>query len=233
MEIEKIKELYRDVPEAELTARERTLVALLSRTSADFSSLPVGRFRILQFSVADFPEFVENLRFVLPDLIDQDSEKQFVIEEYTGKNLSKSELSDSLRVLSQDMGEKLESYIGSFVPREDLAKVYAEESEFFRQRASFSEVILAHALSQVDSTLLNNVKQELLQSPDDMELVRALYTTKGNQVAAAKLLYVHRNTLLNKMKKYEQKYGLQLIGSDLVLAYSLIGAGMDRVFPLS
>ncbi|MGL5342304.1 MAG: helix-turn-helix domain-containing protein, partial [Lactococcus garvieae] len=28
---------------------------------------------------------------------------------------------------------------------------------------------------------------------------------------------------LNKVKKYEQKYGLQLVGSDLVLAFGLIG----------
>ena len=223
MEIEKIKELYRNVEEAELNQRERTLIALLSEQNTDFSSLPLGRFRILQFAVADFSELVENIKFILPDVIRENAEKQFVIEEYTGNNLSKSELTDSLKVLSQDMGEKLQYYLGSFVSKEQLEQVYQEETQFFQQKASFSESILAQGLMHVESLLLNDVRQELLQSPEDKELVRALYTTYGNQAAAAKLLYVHRNTLLNKVKKYEQKYGLQLVGSDLVLAFSLIG----------
>ena len=54
MEIEKIKELYRHVEETELNPRERTLMAILSEQTTDFSSLPLGRFRILQFAVADF-----------------------------------------------------------------------------------------------------------------------------------------------------------------------------------
>ncbi|WP_213496057.1 helix-turn-helix domain-containing protein [Lactococcus formosensis] len=223
MEIEKIKKLYRNVEEAELNQRERTLIAILSEQTTDFSSLPLGRFRILQFAVADFSELVENIKFILPDVIRENAEKQFVIEEYTGNNLSKSELTDSLKVLSQDMGEKLQYYLGSFVSNEELEQVYQEETQFFQQKASFSESILAQGLMHVESLLLNDVRQELLQSPEDKELVRALYTTYGNQAAAAKLLYVHRNTLLNKVKKYEQKYGLQLVGSDLVLAFSLIG----------
>ena len=223
MEIEKIKKLYRNVEEAELNQRERTLIALLSEQTTDFSSLPLGRFRILQFAVADFSELVENIKFILPDVIRENAEKQFVIEEYTGNNLSKSERTDSLKVLSQDMGEKLQYYLGSFVSKEQLEQVYQEETQFFQQKASFSESILAQGLMHVESLLLNDVRQELLQSPEDKELVRALYTTYGNQAAAAKLLYVHRNTLLNKVKKYEQKYGLQLVGSDLVLAFSLIG----------
>ncbi|MDT2552589.1 helix-turn-helix domain-containing protein [Lactococcus petauri] len=223
MEIEKIKKLYRNVEKAELNQRERTLIALLSEQTTDFSSLPIGRFRILQFAVADFSELVENIKFILPDVIRENAEKQFVIEEYTGNNLSKSELTDSLKVLSQDMGEKLQYYLGSFVCKEQLEQVYQEETQFFQQKASFSESILAQGLMHVESLLLNDVRQELLQSPEDKELVRALYTTYGNQAAAAKLLYVHRNTLLNKVKKYEQKYGLQLVGSDLVLAFSLIG----------
>ena len=223
MEIEKIKKLYRNVEEAELNQRERILIALLSEQTTDFSSLPLGRFRILQFAVADFSELVENIKFILPDVIRENAEKQFVIEEYTGNNLSKSELTDSLKVLSQDMGEKLQYYLGSFVSNEELEQVYQEETQFFQQKASFSESILAQGLMHVESLLLNDVRQELLQSPEDKELVRALYTTYGNQAAAAKLLYVHRNTLLNKVKKYEQKYGLQLVGSDLVLAFSLIG----------
>ncbi|MFK4886490.1 helix-turn-helix domain-containing protein [Lactococcus petauri] len=222
MEIEKIKKLYRNVEKAELNQRERTLIALLSEQTTDFSSLPIGRFRILQFAVADFSELVENIKFILPDVIRENAEKQFVIEEYTGNNLSKSELTDSLKVLSQDMGEKLQYYLGSFVSKEQLEQVYQEETQFFQQKASFSESILAQGLMHVESLLLNDVRQELLQSPEDKELVRALYTTYGNQAAAAKLLYVHRNTLLNKVKKYEQKYGLQLVGSDLVLAFSLI-----------
>lgn len=209
--------------ESELNQRERTLIALLSEQTTDFSSLPIGRFRILQFAVADFSELVENIKFILPDVIRENAEKQFVIEEYTGNNLSKSELTDSLKVLSQDMGEKLQYYLGSFVSKEQLEQVYQEETQFFQQKASFSESILAQGLMHVESLLLNDVRQELLQSPEDKELVRALYTTYGNQAAAAKLLYVHRNTLLNKVKKYEQKYGLQLVGSDLVLAFSLIG----------
>lgn len=222
MEIEKIKELYHNIPEADLTARERTLMALLSTHSKDFSYLPLGRFRVLQFSVVDFTELVEHLRFILPDVINHDTEKQIVIEKHTGHNLSKSELADSFQALSQDIGHKIESYIGNFTLRDELSDVYAEEARFFTKRTSFSEFTIAQGLNQVESLLLDKFRQEFLKSPEDKRLVQALYRTQGNQAAAAKLLYVHRNTLLNKIKKYEQKYGLQLTGSDLVLAYNLM-----------
>lgn len=222
MEIDKIKELYRDIPATELNERERCLVALLSTTSTDFWDLPTGRFRLLQFSVSDFSELEENLRFIIPDIVRHDAEKQLVIEKYTGNNLSKSELSDSLQVLSQDMGEKIQYYIGSFVLNDELPDTYEEELRFFSQNSRFSEFTISQGLNLVDSLLLDKIKDDLLQSPEDQELVRALYKTHGNQAAAAKILYVHRNTLLNKMKKYEHKYGLQLSGSDLVLAFNLL-----------
>ncbi|MFK5243286.1 helix-turn-helix domain-containing protein, partial [Lactococcus lactis] len=63
--------------------------------------------------------------------------------------------------------------------------------------------------------------KELLENPEDQKLVEAMYKASSNQTKAAKILYVHRNTLINKIKKYEQKYGLQL-SFDCYLLYTLL-----------
>ena len=66
------------------------------------------------------------------------------------------------------------------------------------------------------------IKQGLLTDIEAQDLITQLYKNDGNQLKTAKAMYIHRNTLTQKIKKFERQYGLTLSGSDLVLLYSLI-----------
>ncbi|MFC4652831.1 helix-turn-helix domain-containing protein [Lactococcus nasutitermitis] len=221
--LEKIRKLYENVAISELTEREKRLKKLLSAENHDnFSALPAGSYRILQFENSNFPELRNTLELLLPDFVTANKEEKYVVERFSGDNLTKSELFDVLQTLSQDMAQEISAYIGFFVEKSELNKMYQEERKAFSKKQTFSEFIIAQSLEKNESTILQKIRSALLADSENIELVRALYQTNGNQAQAAKILYVHRNTLLNKIKKYEQKYSLQLIGSDLILAYNLL-----------
>ncbi|WP_374284577.1 helix-turn-helix domain-containing protein [Lactococcus sp.] len=223
--IQKIRSLYQDVDISSLSSREKALLLLLNdeeNEKLDFSSLSNGKYRILQFKTPNFDDLASTLKLLLPDIALVITDKKLVVEKFSADNLTKSELFDVLQTLSQDTGEQISAFIGLFTELSELNACFEEERLAFSQDKTFSEMIFSHLLKTEKSLALTRIREELLVSPDDQKLVRSLYQTAGNQAKAAKILFVHRNTLLNKIKKYEQKYGLQLVGSDLVLAYHLL-----------
>lgn len=222
--IKSIQKLYENVAPSSLTEREKLLVSLLftEKESSFFDKLPNGSYRILQFKCSNFAELRETFRFLFPDFVDSDETQQLIVERFSGDNLTRTELLEIVETLSQDLGDTISLYVGRFTDKEALNSIFQIEAQIFSEDKSYSEYVLSESLSTFDGEILQEIRKELLKSPEDKELVRALYHTNGNQSQAAKILFVHRNTLLGKIKKYEQKYGLQLLGSDLVLAYNLL-----------
>ncbi|WP_332374038.1 helix-turn-helix domain-containing protein [Lactococcus cremoris] len=223
MELEKIRKIYEKVDPSQLTEREKLLTELIfTDRKLSIDNLPNGRYRILQFSGNNFEELENTLKLLLPDFVKSLREQKIVIEFFSSDSPTTSELFDIFQTLSQDMGEEVTAYIGRFVDKNRLSEVYAEESKIFENQSTFSEYILSESLNLLENNILHEIRKELLENPEDQKLVKAMYKASANQTKAAKLLYVHRNTLINKIKKYEQKYGLQLSGSDLTLAYNLL-----------
>lgn len=224
-QIQKIRQLYENVALSALTEREKELMALLfpeQSSNSVFKQLKPGRYRILQFSAEQFAEVAENLTYLLPDLTVINQENHLAIERFSGDNLTKTELFETFKSLAQDTGLEISAYVGLFAEKDELEELFSEEKSAFERHLSFSEFIFAQALANVKSPVLSRIREVLHENPEDQDLVRSLYLTSGNQAQAAKILFVHRNTLLNKIKKYEQKYGLQLSGSDLTLAFHLL-----------
>ncbi|WP_442774035.1 helix-turn-helix domain-containing protein [Lactococcus hircilactis] len=223
-EILKIQELYENVDQNLLNEREKKLLKLLNmdQTRALFDELKDGKYRVIQFKTASFEELAQSLKMILPELEQIDFNQHFVIERWSNETLSKSELFDVFQTLSQDMGIMISAFVGIFVEQEELGALFEEERAAFSENKTFSEYLFSTVLSLSKSQTLHQLKIQLHEHPEDQLLVKSLYETSGNQAAAAKLLFVHRNTLLNKIKKFEKFYGLELSGSDLVLAYHLL-----------
>ena len=223
MELEKIRKLYEKVDPSQLTEREKLLTELIfTDRKLKTDKLPNGRYRILQFSGNNFEELENTLKLLLPDFVKSIGEEKIVIEAFSTDSPTNSELFDIFQTLSQDMGEEVTAYVGRFVEKNKLSEVYSEEYKIFESQQTFSEYILSESLNLSENRILQEIRKELLENPEDQKLVEAMYKASSNQTKAAKILYVHRNTLINKIKKYEQKYGLQLLGSDLTLAYNLL-----------
>jgi len=216
MNIEKIQEIYGNVPVADLTEREKVLVQLLFPEDP-FANLPNGVYRALQFG----ENLPEGLSLLLPELIILN--EKLAVEKFTEHSLGRLELLAVLETLSLDMAQPILAYVGDFADKNELAtQLFLEEQRVFAAGQSLADYSIAQGLKNLDSRLLTQLKNKLSQDIDSQKLVKALYENKENHQQAAKALFFHRNSLINKIKRYEEKYGLELRGSDLVLAYHLI-----------
>jgi DNA-binding protein Fis len=211
----------------ELTQREISLFhdVLFPTQTLDFDQLPNGTYRVIQFKSQDFDEIAENLSLIFPGIV---RVKQIspvygiAIEKMSADRLSEGEIKQVLGTLTQDLGVKCDYYLGLFADQTELSTLYPTEQTNFDQGLSFSESLIKAGLRQVTSPPLTKIKQGLLTDLDAQDLITQLYQHDGNQLKTAKAMYIHRNTLTQKIKKFERQYGLTLSGSDLVLLYSLI-----------
>ncbi len=210
-----------------LTSRELKLFTdvLFSSEARAFDTLPSGSYRIIQFKTGDFDLIAEQLSLIFPNIVKikkQTSDYGVAIEQLAMDRLYDSEMKQSLMTFCQDLGVACTYYIGLFSDQAELHDIYQTEKRTFDQGLSFSEALIKEGLHQVTNRQLSKIKQNLLLDLEAQELIQHLYQNDGNQLQTAKSLFVHRNTLTQKMKKFEAKYGLSLTGSDLVLLYSLI-----------
>ena len=144
-------------------------------------NLPNGRYRILQFSGNNFEELENTLKLLLPDFVKSLREQKIVIEFFSSDSPTTSELFDIFQTLSQDMGEEVTAYVGRFVDKNRLSEVYAEESKIFENQSTFSEYILSEILNLLENNILNEIRKELLENPEDQKLVKAMYKASANQ----------------------------------------------------
>lgn len=215
------------IEKSELTTRELELFTevLFSNKESAFDTLPSGSYRIIQFKTADFDLIAEQLSLIFPNIVKikkQSSDYGIAIEQLAMDRLYDSEMKQTLMTFCQDLGVVCTYYIGLFSDQAELHDIYQTEKRNFDQGLSFSEALIKEGLHQVTNRQLSKIKQSLLLDLEAQELIQHLYQNDGNQLQTAKTMFIHRNTLTQKMKKFEAKYGLSLTGSDLVLLYSLM-----------
>ncbi|GFH42033.1 hypothetical protein Hs30E_05840 [Lactococcus hodotermopsidis] len=211
----------------DLSNREILLFECLFKQeiSADFEQLTNGNYRILQIRAKNFAEVADNLSLIIPSVVKVikfDEKSGIAIEKYDKETLSWTELTNVVKALAQDLSFKIDLYIGFFTEKSELAQIYAEEKLNFANHQTFSEAMIAKNLEKSQSLILNKLKTAFQRDIDSQELVKVLYQNDGNQLKTAKDLYIHRNTLTQKIKKFEKQYGISLTSSDLVLLKSLI-----------
>ncbi|GFH40331.1 helix-turn-helix domain-containing protein [Lactococcus insecticola] len=215
------------IEKSDLTTREQLLferVLFADVSLTDFEHLTAGTYRLIQLRSANFDDLSENLSLILPELreikkISQDS--GYAIERLSQDHLSEFELKNALETLTQDLGIKASYYIGFFADKTELSALFQLEKANFDQDLTFSESLIKSGLSQESNPPFDKIKQALLTDFEAQELILALYQHDGNQLKTAKAMFIHRNTLTQKIKKFEKAYGLSLSGSDLVLLYAL------------
>ncbi|GAX47193.1 helix-turn-helix domain-containing protein [Pseudolactococcus reticulitermitis] len=211
----------------ELTPREISLFndVLFQAQTLDFDQLSHGTYRVIQFKSQGFADIAENLSLIFPGIVrvkQLSATSGIAIEKMSSDRLSEGEIKQVLGTLTQDLGVKCDYYLGLFADQTELSTLYPTEQSNFNQGLSFSESLIKAGLNQITSSPLTKIKQGLLTDIEAQDLITQLYKNDGNQLKTAKAMYIHRNTLTQKIKKFERQYGLTLNGSDLVLLYSLI-----------
>lgn len=207
----------------------------LSGSSPTVPHTTAKQFQLLQFRVRFTDQHTSHSQWLqaLADLFDSVIHKSFVTGN-TGYLLvaqslsaSQSDLKGLLSLLDNDFYTNTHLFIGSIHKDvQDLPHTYALEQQLFDQNQHDTIVPLSASLLPFLATQhhseLTALSTELFSDTDNQQLITALYHTQGNVRQAASNLFLHRNTLLYRIEKFERCSGLNLKDmDDLVYCYLL------------
>lgn len=147
---------------------------------------------------------------------------------------AQSDLAGLLAVLDNDFYTNTQILIGSHHPdAAALPAAFSLEEHLFsrdhRQPVTRLSTLVLPDLVHAAHSELTALSNEQLADPDNQQLIAALYHTQGNVRQAAAHLFVHRNTLLYRIDKFERTSGFDLKSmDDLVYCYLLTLAQTPR-----
>ncbi len=203
------------------------------------SEKDAGEYRIIQvqFKRMDdsiYHSWIQTMETVLPNLVDclfVSSNQALLIDKRTENYYQKEELHGLFTALDDDFATFTQIFVGAFYPSEvDFTKIYREESRLFQEMLvenpkkylSLSDCVLYLATSQ-DLTNYESLKElgKIFFAEEGMkEVIHALWKNQANVSSTAKDLFMHRNTLLYKMEKFQQRFDLNLKElNDLLMVY--------------
>ncbi len=138
-----------------------------------------------------------------------------------------ADLKGLLALLDNDFYTNTHILIGSH--HDDLSALpaaFALERQLFERQhhqpvTTLSTSLLPYLLT-AHRQELDVLTNDFLSAPDNQQLITALYHTQGNVRQAAAHLFIHRNTLLYRIDKFERTSGFNLKAmDDLVYCYLL------------
>ena len=181
-----------------------------------------------------YHSWIQTMETVLPNLVDClfiSSNQALLIEKRKENYYQKEELDGLFTALDDDFATFTQIFVGAFYPSEvDFTKIYREESRLFQEMLvenpkkclSLSDCVLYLAtsqnLNQYES--LKALAKIFFVELEMKDVIHALWKNQANVSSTAKDLFMHRNTLLYKMEKFQQRFDLNLKElNDLLIVY--------------
>ncbi|EOT39888.1 helix-turn-helix domain-containing protein [Enterococcus columbae] len=194
----------------------------------DFRQIQQLNYRQWQEAIqAIWPSIVEVL-FLNPHqaiLVEQQEELCFTLDEIEG----------IFNALDDDFSIYTQLYVGTFcIGEADFQQIFSQEQQLFsglkkeQKQKKCYDLSMAAIYVACYQNLSNSYLFELLAATwfDNQEwelLILTLWNNQGNISSTAKELFMHRNTLLYKLEKFQQKNNLNLKELDsLLLAYLVL-----------
>lgn len=201
-----------------------------------------GDYRLLQVKFTSSidqlqSEWLQEIQQMLPCVIDLfflTEDSALIVEQQTGDNLRLDELDGLFVALDMDFDCYSHLFVGPFHhSSHDFTLLLAEETALFQQQlarqTNLKSLDLATALIHLlsDGTnyqlLFRTLYQDWFQESELVHLIESLWKNQGNASSTAKSLFMHRNTLLYKIDKFQSMTNLNLKEmNDLLLCYFLV-----------
>lgn len=201
-----------------------------------------GEYRIIQVHMRHLEEsqkesILNEIREIFPNSVDQFFYQQFllIVEKRGLDNLFASDLEGIFLALDMDFGLSTRLFLGSFhVWKHDFSQLFREEKKAFidslkknfkEKCLELSDCIISFASNQIasESELLLSLYQDWFDDEEIRRLIKELWEQQGNFSSAAKELFMHRNSLLYKIDKFQERTMLNLKNNNaLFLCYLLI-----------
>lgn len=202
-----------------------------------------GRYRFIQvnFQQADsamLKAWQSELKHILPAVVDMlvlNSQQAILVEAFEGEPFSAAELEGIFLALDTDFAFSTRLFIGPFHhSAHDFTNLLQEEQELFTFSNSSFRKEKCVTLSQLsvpyfsihnvkDSYLLASLYKDWFVSGELLEIIPVLWSNHGNLSSTAKELFLHRNTLLYKLDKFQHDTLIDLKTIDqLFLCYLIL-----------
>lgn len=198
------------------------------------------KFRIIQFVInqtINQVDFVDSIKILVPNV-----ETVFFIDDYQGliievfqtNHLTLEEITDIFQAMGVDFSVEIRAYVGLFIEAHQYQpSLYHSESNCFsclskqRQKRSietYADYFLSHLrIFDYTDPIALYLKQKLVADDELKALIIALWESENSLSLASQNLFIHRNTLQYKLKKFQEEFGFPLKNlRELTMAYLLI-----------
>ena len=199
-----------------------------------------SKFRVIQFIInqsINQTDFIDSIKLLVPNV-----ETVFFIDDYQGliieifqtNHLTMEEMTDIFQAMGIDFSVEIRAYVGIFIEAHQYQpSFYQSESEHFtslrekrkkRYIETYADYFLSH-LQGYDSTdpITVYLTQKLAADDELKALIIALWESENSLSLTSQNLFIHRNTLQYKLKKFQEEFGFSIKNlRELTTAYLLI-----------
>lgn len=166
--------------------------------------------------------------FIAEDLL-------LLVEEKDETNYPVEEIFGLFQALDNDFEIATQVFVGAFhQDLSQLAENFKEEQQIFKTELAhhtgqrnfpFTSTVINYfiATAMKESPLMNSLYRDWLSDPEMTSILTALWQNQGNVSSAAKELFLHRNTLLYRIDKFQEATRLDVKNmDDLVFCHLMI-----------
>lgn len=219
--------------------RNHPWYAILFEGAAPDAVQPIRVIQLRLKQPKDFleKEWLEQLDSIFPFLLDTffvSRQECLLVERKSDSLLSNEELFGMFQALDSDFNTYTQIFIGTFYPENsDYSENFLAERELFQKQltARSSQQNFHLTQSAVDQAVVKNFRQQpflktlyqnWLAEEELTSTIQALWQHQGNVSSTAKELFVHRNTLLYRLDKFQEQTKLDLKNMDDLLFCQLL-----------
>lgn len=240
------------LPENDLSQREKNLLSLLLETNPPHSKNKWYqrindnffdndyKFRMIQFSnnqKINQTDFLTSVELLIPNVESVFFLNDFrgiIIERYKTDHISIDELKGIFQAMGADFSMLIKCYVGLFYDAHEYQNIfYRKEAEIFnhlinqtdeQELFTYADYFLGHldAFNTKDA-IAGYLCGRLETDKELIDLIKELWKSENSLSMASQNLFIHRNTLQYKLKKFQEEFGFSLKSlKELTLCYLLI-----------
>ncbi|MBS7577313.1 MULTISPECIES: helix-turn-helix domain-containing protein [unclassified Enterococcus] len=199
-----------------------------------------SKFRLIQFVInqaTNQSDFIASIKLLVPNVDSVffiDEYQGLIVETFQANHLTLEELEDIFQAMGIDFALEIRAYAGIFIDQHQYQPMfYQVEAEYFsdlrsqrkkRSVVTFADYFLSHLqLFDFTSPIAAYLAGKLIADEDLSALIIALWESENSLSLTSQNLFIHRNTLQYKLKKFQEEFGFSLKSlRELAMTYLLI-----------
>jgi DNA-binding PucR family transcriptional regulator len=193
---------------------------------------------VIQFQVSqnvNHDDFLASVKLLVPNVETTffiDNYQGIIIERHQASHFTLAEFSAIFQALGADFSVEIKLYIGLFYEKETFQGIFyqAEKKQFNQLKQHANHEVIAVTCSDyflthlVDKDSVLTYLNDCLKKDNELcELIIVLFESGNSLRLASQKLFIHRNTLQYKLKKFQEDFGFSIKNlKELTMCYLLL-----------